>query len=33
MMEALFWMRIPFALGLLGVVLWFLWASIVRRQE
>ena len=33
MMEMLFWMRIPFVLGLLGVVCWFLWASLARRQE
>ncbi len=33
MMELLFWLRIPLALGLLGVALWFTWASVVRRQE
>jgi hypothetical protein len=33
MMETLFWLRIPLALGLLGVVVWFGWASMVRRQE
>ena len=33
MMETLFWLRIPLALGLLAVVLWFMLASLVRRQE
>jgi hypothetical protein len=33
MMETLFWLRIPLALGLLGVVLWVAWVSILRRQE
>ena len=33
MMETLFWLRIPLALGLLAVALWIAWTSVVRRQE